>query len=65
MAKKKKKKKVGRKVRNKTELFLWVKENTKEHVRKMAEIEETTMSKYAESLLIKDMNKKAGKAYTL
>lgn len=57
---KKKKKKYVRKikgVKNKTELFLWVKPETKEHVRRMAEKKEVTLSKYAESVLLKDMQR--------
>ena len=44
-------------VRNKTELFLWVKDVNKNYVRKQAAKEELTMSKYVERLIEKDRKK--------
>jgi hypothetical protein len=61
-----KKKKYTRKikgVKDKTELFLWVKPETKEHVKKMSGVKEMTMSKYVESVLSKDLKRHSGKSY--
>jgi hypothetical protein len=44
-------------VKNKTELFLWVKGVNKNHVRRQAKKGETTMSKYVEGLIEQDRKK--------
>lgn len=44
-------------VKNKTELFLWVKSVNKNHVKRMAKKGDTTMSKYVERLIEEDRKK--------
>lgn len=57
MSKKKKYVRKTKGVKNKESLFLWVKPDTKEHIRRMAEEHEITLSKYAEKVLVKDMKR--------